>query len=776
MAIFGRPDFQGDFNSLATGAPSWLGNPVAFLLSALQQNQGTTPGGGVPGILGGLGRGAPTGPATPAFGMPSTVLDPTGSSGITPSAPPAGGIGQPSRPIPPRTSAPTSAFQMPDLTQLPGMAGQPPQAEGGQPAGAPAFPQLSLPKLPTGGEPIGDPMSGLMPGQEAPSIVKALGGIKIPTPEMNLTGAEGGPSLPTGEEKGKEPVIKLPTGFGKLTGKTVLGEEPPQGMGDYLGDWTPTKPAEVPTEPAPPFNVKRQVKTGPVGPGAGTTIEIPGGGTAAPEARIKVTPEQREHMIRTVLGEAGDEPQKGKEAVAHVIINRSLQNKKEFGGSDVSAVVQKPFQFEPWNTEGGRARMYGYPTTSKDYKDAAKAVDDAISGKADPTRGATFFYAPVAQAALGRAKPSFATGETTKIGGHNFYYGVGAKPLPAPAGAEEGAVEEPMPAGTVDTSGRITPQPPQLPMPPGQAQTPRTDFSAVRAMLDKAGYITPGENMANVLAGLARGAGSVAANSPGSFAAALAAAGAGGEGAFASGLKEGRQAIGQRAAAEIPLLGVEREQAKDTTQVAYQNATAKYNTVVTNLNNDFTGRKQEFGFLQPDIKYDANGMHVVRYNPETGQYEATNVPLRDKMQQYEQFSNMIKALGKDDPLVRMAIGQQTLDSMPEDLRPGAVKMMAVQDVVSANAGEQVFGKAWTDALKKAEKQIPPELRSKPEVYDEERKSIAKSIILNDPSINNPSWLAAAAKSGSVWAGWMLQNLKPAKAATPAQPQEPYSGY
>ncbi len=823
MAIFGRPNFQGDFNSLfpqgnsAAGAtddqggmpagPSWLGNPIQFLLSALQQNQGTTPGGGVPGILGGLGRGAPTGPGVPAFTTPVVNMDPTGSSGITPSTPPGGGVGTPPRPPPPRVGAPPSPIDLSALTRLPGMPGMPPQAEGGQPAGAP------LPRLPDigsvlsgGGTPasgaIGDPMSGLMPDRLSTATPSTAKSVAAPAAAKEEPFRDPMTGLVVGEDKNiaDRPIeqqspferdirglVGTPSkkfGESASAAKTALERyfSVPPGSAAGFGDWTPTPEPEgatgEPAKPPAPFSKAMPAKSGYTTPGRGGTIEVPGGGTAAPEARIKITPEQKRDMVWTVLGEAGDEPQKGKEAVAHVIINRTLQNKAEFGGNDVSSVIKKPYQFEPWNTAAGRARMAGYPPTSKDYKDAEKAVDDAVSGKADPTGGSTFFYSPVGQAALGRAKPNWATQDrfATKIGGHAFYYGTSGTPLPPPAGAEEGAVTEPASA-TPDTSGRVTPQPAMYPMPPGQAQTPKTDFSGVRAMLDKAGYVTPGENMANVLAGLARGAGSVASNSPGSFAAALAAAGAGGEGAFGAGLKEGRQAIGARAAAEIPLLGTEHEQAKDYTQVAYQNATAKYNTVLQNLNNDFTGRKQEFSFLQPDIKYDANGMHVVRYNKDTGQYEATNIPLRDKLQQYESTAAIIKSLGADHPWSRIVAGQNYIDALPEDLKGAGMKELAVQDVIAMNAGGSVFKEAWTAALKKAEKQIPPEMRSKPAEYEAERNAIAASIIKNDPSINNPAWLADAARSGSPWAAVMLQSLK-AQAATQQQQraQVPDAGY
>ena len=59
-------------------------------------------------------------------------------------------------------------------------------------------------------------------------------------------------------------------------------------------------------------------------------------------------------------------------------------------------------------------------------------VRPVMAGRvADPTGGATHFYAPAAQAQLGREPPAWATGVPTVIGGHNFYkvgYGPGSAP------------------------------------------------------------------------------------------------------------------------------------------------------------------------------------------------------------------------------------------------------------------------------------------------------------------------------------------------------------
>lgn len=130
-----------------------------------------------------------------------------------------------------------------------------------------------------------------------------------------------------------------------------------------------------------------------------------------------IDPKSRELAIRTVLGEAAGEPDEGQAAVAAVIRNR-LQSGKF--GPDLPNVVLARNQFEPWSTESGRQRMFSYAPDSPDYQRAAANVDLAFNGF-DPTNGATHFYSPTAQAALGRQAPSWAQGEPLNIGRHAFY-------------------------------------------------------------------------------------------------------------------------------------------------------------------------------------------------------------------------------------------------------------------------------------------------------------------------------------------------------------------
>jgi hypothetical protein len=129
-----------------------------------------------------------------------------------------------------------------------------------------------------------------------------------------------------------------------------------------------------------------------------------------------LSPEQFDYTVRTVYGEAANQGDEGQKGVAAVIKHRVAA-----AGTDPKTEVLKPGQFEPWMTRASRQRMLALDPSSPTYQRIADNVKKVWEGGEDPTGGATHFFAPGAQAKLGRSVPSWATGKPTKIGDHLFY-------------------------------------------------------------------------------------------------------------------------------------------------------------------------------------------------------------------------------------------------------------------------------------------------------------------------------------------------------------------
>lgn len=168
----------------------------------------------------------------------------------------------------------------------------------------------------------------------------------------------------------------------------------------------------------------------------------------------------RDHMIRTIYGEAGNEPTQGQLAVANVIRNRAVDG--GYGGHSISDVVHAPNQFEPWNRPDATARMMALDPASPQYAAISKVVDAAYGagGKApeDPTEGKTMFYSPTAQAALGRPVPTWAKGPGQDIGGHRFFDDEDGTAAPlALAAAPPGGVSPGVAAVTAAAGGQPAP-------------------------------------------------------------------------------------------------------------------------------------------------------------------------------------------------------------------------------------------------------------------------------------------------------------------------------
>lgn len=134
---------------------------------------------------------------------------------------------------------------------------------------------------------------------------------------------------------------------------------------------------------------------------------------------MDVTPSDRDAIIRTVIGEAADEPLEGQAGVAHVILNRLNSGK---WGNNARNVVLAPGEFEPWQTR--RRELLGISPKSDQYQQTGQIVDRVLSGDIpDPTGGADHFLNPaIVRARRGGSLPDWAQGQPSAvIGRHSFY-------------------------------------------------------------------------------------------------------------------------------------------------------------------------------------------------------------------------------------------------------------------------------------------------------------------------------------------------------------------
>ncbi len=128
-----------------------------------------------------------------------------------------------------------------------------------------------------------------------------------------------------------------------------------------------------------------------------------------------LSPEDRDIVARTIVGEAANQPFEGQQAVAAVILNRLRSGKY---GASISDVVFAPSQFEPWQTR--KAELNALTPDNPAYGRAVQALDAAALK--DNTGGATHFLEPtIVRERRGGTLPAWAQGPSTQIGAHLFF-------------------------------------------------------------------------------------------------------------------------------------------------------------------------------------------------------------------------------------------------------------------------------------------------------------------------------------------------------------------
>jgi hypothetical protein len=134
------------------------------------------------------------------------------------------------------------------------------------------------------------------------------------------------------------------------------------------------------------------------------------------QSAAQISPQDRDNAIRTMIGE--EDTPAGQAGVASTMLNRLRSGQY---GKSLTQIAHAPGQFESWSRNG--KGLSGIPQSDPRYQLAAAIFDGVASGQVpDLTNGATHFYAPKTQTALGRKPPTWATGQTGKQLGNTLFF------------------------------------------------------------------------------------------------------------------------------------------------------------------------------------------------------------------------------------------------------------------------------------------------------------------------------------------------------------------
>jgi len=338
----------------------------------------------------------------------------------------------------------------------------------------------------------------------------------------------------------------------------------------------------------------------------------------------------------------------------------------------------------------------------------------------------------------------------------------------------------------LEAKNHVVPQQPMMEEPPSQAPYPTSDFNRVRQLMGGTN-VSSQEHTANVLAGLAGGAGSVQANAPGSFAAALAAAGAGGGKGYAQSFASQRSARQAQAETETKLLSLEHQQVKENAEIANQNSMNLWKVRQQNADRQYENQKEEFKFLQPKIDTTGGITTISRYNPQTGNWEVTTHDSKAGAAQGEKTKQILEAMEASGPVAENYGLQAIMNQYPATAEGQAraksdIINYSVGRIVKGGSGRAVFKGAYDKYEKEAQKEIESSLpaggaqslaATKPQQYQEmlQERIIAK--ILADPKTAALSWT----KDGRVYspaAGFLADSFLAKPKAAPAP--EPMNAY
>ena len=124
-------------------------------------------------------------------------------------------------------------------------------------------------------------------------------------------------------------------------------------------------------------------------------------------------------MAKTVYGEARGESPEGREAVAHVILNRTLKNGGRRFGAGITEVCLSPWQFSCWNSGDPNARKLLALNSINDelFRICICTCLTAMKAEEDPTKGSDHYHVTGMSNVSWVAKRMAAM----NIGNHSFY-------------------------------------------------------------------------------------------------------------------------------------------------------------------------------------------------------------------------------------------------------------------------------------------------------------------------------------------------------------------
>jgi hypothetical protein len=211
-----------------------------------------------------------------------------------------------------------------------------------------------------------------------------------------------------------------------------------------------TDPSAQPPPPAPPAPssaaVVQAVTPSGIGSDARYPVSPPMGWNPPP-----LNPMDRDNLIKTIYGEASNQPPLGQAAIAHAILNRVNAGGYTGGAPNtITNVVHAPAfgenpahgfkEFSPWNAPGvpesnpvaqHLSPNDPNPLLANAYRNIGAIVDKVYSGAIpDPTGGATHYYGYMPHPP--KWAPPLAALNTTKIADQTFIGGYAGHGQAAP--------------------------------------------------------------------------------------------------------------------------------------------------------------------------------------------------------------------------------------------------------------------------------------------------------------------------------------------------------